>query len=147
MRKAEPGSANQVPLWDPALLEVKFSNHGSARAQHAMHWRDRQAGRISFQQESTRPTLASGEYQKQICHLPECDPLLVSAEKEIIPARNGLRSDFPRVASGFGFGEGKCGYCLPLSQFFQPLGLLRLRSPAQYCQSGHAMHRQQTTDG
>src|SRR5690349_14786831 len=117
MRKAEPGSANQVLFWNTALLEVKFSHHGSARAQHAMDWRDHQSGRVSLQQEGTRPPLASGEYQKQICNLRKRDPFLVSAKKEIIPARNGLRSDFPRVTSGFGFGEGKCGYACPCPSF------------------------------
>src|SRR5579864_4026978 len=147
MRKAEPGSTNQVLFWNTALLKVKFSHHGSARTQHAIHWRDHQAGRVSLHQESTRPPLAFGEHQEQICNLCKRDPFLVSAKKEIVTANNCLCSDFPRVTSSFGFGEGKCGYCLPLPQLFEPLGFLRLRSPAPYCQSGHAMHSQQTTDG
>src|SRR6266853_6778349 len=114
MRKAEPGSANQVLFWNTALLEVKFSHHGGARAQHAMHWRDHQAGRVSFQQEGARPPLASGKNQKQICTLRKRDPFLVSAEKEIIAAGHGLCPDFPRVTPGFGLGQSECGYCLPL---------------------------------
>ena len=126
MGKAEPGSANQVSLWNTALLEVKFSHHGSARAQHAIYWRDHQSGRIALHKEGAKPALAFGEYQKQICNLRKRDPFLVSAKKKIIPAGNRLCPDFPRVTSGFRFGEGKCGDGLPLPQPFQPFGFLRI---------------------
>ena len=60
MGKAEPGSANHVLLWNTALLEVKFSHHGGARAQHAMHRRNHQSGRVSLHKKGTRPALAFG---------------------------------------------------------------------------------------
>src|SRR5689334_12426837 len=147
MGKAEPGSANQVPRWNTALLEAEFSHHGAARAQHAMHGRDHQPGRVSFQKEGARPALASCEYQKQICNLREPVPCLVSAKTISIPAYASLASVFPCAGSGFRCGEVKCGDCLSLPQLFQPLGFLRLRAAATSCQSGHAMLGQQTADG
>ena len=50
-RRFEKVSRQVNPL---AVLQVEFSHHGCARAQHAVHRRDYKSGRIPFQQEGAR---------------------------------------------------------------------------------------------